>query len=142
MNGEQVTAVVDAAATTTAEPVGQQPTTGDLYRAWLDAQDEWADAAAWVAEAQQHENTARGKKLAAEQKLGAAVLEGVERDGGYRGRSGFVAMGGRLYYVSETGNEGDGWRYEVRQQVVRKVALPAAAEAEVDESVSKPARKK
>lgn len=122
MNGEQVTAVVDAAATT-AEPVGQQPTTGDLYRAWMDAQDEWADAGAVLAEAEKRADEARKAKVAAEQKLGAAVLEGVERDGGYRGRSGFVAMGGHLYYVSETGNDGDGWRYEVRSQEVRKVAV-------------------
>lgn len=120
MSSEQVT----AAATAVAESVGQKPTTGDLYQAWLDAQDEWADAAAWVAEAQQHENTARSKKMAVEQKLGAALAAELgPRDDYYRGRSGFVAVGGRLYYVSETGNEGDGWRYEVRQQEVRKVAV-------------------
>lgn len=119
---EQVTAAAETAEQTAAPAV--QPTTGDLYRAWLDAQDEWADAGAALADAQRRENVARSKKMAIEQQLGAAVVAELgPRDDYYRGRSGFVAMGGRLYFVDETGNDGDGWRYEVRSQEVRKVAV-------------------
>lgn len=118
--GEQVTAVADV----TAAAEVAVPTTGDLYRAWLDAQDTWAEAAGILADAQKRVDEARKAAVAAEQKLGAAVAAELgSRDDYYRGRSGFVAMGGRLYHVNETGNDGDGWRYEVRQQEVRKVAV-------------------
>ena len=121
MNGEQVTAVVDAAATT-AEPVGQQPTTGDLYRAWVSAVGEWGDATEAERAARAKSDAARTKYVSLEQRLGAALLADVPRDSG-RGRSGWVVVAGGLYHVDETGNEVDGWRYEIRLVPVRKVAV-------------------
>ena len=124
MATDQLAKPVAEAAAALATEAGQQPTTGDLYRAWLDAQDEWAEADAILADAKKKVDAARMAKTALEQKLGAAVVAELgPRDDYYRSRSGFVAMGGRLYYVEETGNDGDGWRYEVRAQEVRKVAV-------------------
>ncbi len=109
---------------TAAEPVAEQPVAvGEVYRAWAAANDEWAAAGERLKAAQAECEAARAKANNLEQRLGVLALEGASRADGYRGRSGWVVMAGRLYYVDEQGNEADGWRYEVKPQEVRKVAV-------------------
>lgn len=114
MNGDQVTEAVDAVAGELA--------TGDLYREWLDASSEWARASDELKAAQARNDLIRARTLKVEQQLGAALLADVPREMG-RCRGAWVVMAGGLYHVDETGNEADGYRYEVRQVPVRKVAV-------------------
>ena len=105
-----------------AEAAVQTPPLRDLYQEWVKANDEWAEAGAELKLAQRACDIARQAAVALEQKIGAAALADVPREMG-RARGGWVAMGGRLYYVDETGCEADGWRYEVRAVPVRKLAV-------------------
>lgn len=107
-----------------AVPVTEQPVAvGEVYRAWAAANDVWAAAAERLKAVQAECDAARTRANNLEQRLGELALEGVPRANDFRGRSGWVVMAGRLYFVDEHGNEADGWRYEVRPQEVRKVAV-------------------
>ena len=98
------------------------PTLGVLYRAWDQAAAVWCERVESLREAQAEADAARAKYRNLEQQLGEAALADVPRENG-RCRGAWVVMAGRLYHVDETGNEADGYRYEVRAVPVRKLAV-------------------
>lgn len=113
---------------TAADTAAEQPTLGDLYRAWLAANGEWAAASDARKAAEAAEAEARRKAQDLEQLVGAAAVADLPEQPS--GRSGWVAMGGRLYFVDESmSGSWDGERdrpapvYRIRPQEVRKLAV-------------------
>lgn len=98
------------------------PTLGDLYRAWDQAAAVWCGRVEEQREAVAACDAARAKYRTLEQQLGEMALADEPRENG-RCRGAWVVMAGRLYHVDETGNEADGYRYEVRAVPVRKLAV-------------------